>query len=140
MLIKKCSIVRFPIHFTDVIGMYRYFKQILFAKIVLLIFLSNILTLVMNNVDDWQKLLEECLSHEVSAIKLKAAEAHTKFFMEYYADIDYNTRSIIINRYLESLQSSNQAIRIGFAQAIGRLRNLISYIKINFGVIGLILE
>lgn len=88
VLIKKCSIVHFPIHFTDV-------------------------------VDDWQKLLEECLSHEVSAVKLKAAEAHTNFFVEYYVDINYDARSAVINRYLESLQSSSQSIRIGFAQAIG---------------------
>ncbi|KAH0951012.1 hypothetical protein HN011_008882 [Eciton burchellii] len=88
MLIKKCSVVRFPVHFTDVI-------------------------------DDWQNLLEECLSHEVSVVKLKAAEAHTNFFVEYYIDIDYNVRSVVINRYLESLQSNNQSIRIGFAQAIG---------------------
>lgn len=88
VLIKKCSIVHFPIHFTEV-------------------------------VDDWQKLLEECLSHEVSAVKLKAAEAHTNFFVEYYIDIDYDVRSAVINRYLESLRSSNQSIRIGFAQAIG---------------------
>ncbi|XP_024892670.1 tubulin-specific chaperone D [Temnothorax curvispinosus] len=88
VLIKKCSIVHFPIHFTDV-------------------------------VDDWQKLLEECLSHEVSAVKLKAAEAHTNFFLEYYVDIDHDARSAVVNRYLESLQSSSQSIRIGFAQAIG---------------------
>ncbi|XP_011644705.1 tubulin-specific chaperone D [Pogonomyrmex barbatus] len=88
LLIKKCSIVHFPIHFTDVI-------------------------------DDWQKLLEECLSHEVSAVKLKAAEAHTNFFIEYYVDIDYDARSAVVNRYLKALQSNNQPIRIGFAQAIG---------------------
>ncbi|XP_011865043.1 PREDICTED: tubulin-specific chaperone D [Vollenhovia emeryi] len=88
VLIKKCSTVHFPIHFTDV-------------------------------VDDWQKLLEECLSHEVSAVKLKAAEAHTNFFVEYYVDIDYDARSAVVNRYLESLQSNSQSIRIGFAQAIG---------------------
>ncbi|KAL0125308.1 hypothetical protein PUN28_004437 [Cardiocondyla obscurior] len=88
VLIKKCSIVHFPIHLSDV-------------------------------VDDWQKLLEECLSHEVSAVKLKAAEAHTNFFVEYYVDINYDARNAVVNRYLESLQSSNQSIRIGFAQAIG---------------------
>lgn len=74
----------------------------------------------MNNVDDWQKLLEECLSHEVSAVKLKAAEAHTNFFVEYYVDIEYDARNAVVNRYLESLQSSNQSVRIGFAQAIGK--------------------
>lgn len=61
------------------------------------------------------------MSHEVSAVKLKAAEAHTNFFVEYYVDIDYDARSAVINRYLESLQSSSQSIRIGFAQAIGKL-------------------
>ncbi|XP_036146859.1 tubulin-specific chaperone D isoform X2 [Monomorium pharaonis] len=86
VLIKKCSMVHFPVHFTDV-------------------------------VDDWQKLLEECLSHEVSAVKLKAAEAHTNFFLEYYVDVDYDTRNAVVNRYLESLQSSSQSVRIGFAQA-----------------------
>lgn len=81
---------------------------------------THLYSFIMNNADDWQKLLEECLSHEVSAVKLKAAEAHTNFFMEYYVDVDYDTRYAIVNRYLESLQSSNQLIRIGFAQAIGK--------------------
>lgn len=56
----------------------------------------------------------------MSAVKLKAAEAHTNFFVEYYMDIDSNARSAVINRYLESLRSNNQPIRIGFAQATGR--------------------
>ncbi|EFN80055.1 Tubulin-specific chaperone D [Harpegnathos saltator] len=90
LLIKKCSIVHFSIHQTDVVGKYY----------------------------DWQKLLEECLSHEVSAVKSKAAEAHASFFVEYYVDIDYE-RNAVVNRYLESLRSSNQSVRIGFAQAIG---------------------
>lgn len=63
------------------------------------------------------------MSHEVSAVKLKAAEAHTNFFVEYYVDIDYDARSAVVNRYLESLQSSSQSIRIGFAQAIGKLKD-----------------
>ena len=83
----------------------------------------RIFIISINNTDDWQKLLEECLSHEVSTVKLKAAEAHTNFFLEYYVNIDYDARSIIINRYLESLQSSNQSIRIGFAQAIGKFKS-----------------
>lgn len=63
------------------------------------------------------------MSHEVAAVKLKAAEAHTNFFVEYYVNIDYDARSAVVNRYLESLQSSSQSIRIGFAQAIGELKN-----------------
>lgn len=85
----------------------------------------------MDNADDWQKLLEECLSHEVSAVKLKAAEAHTNFFVEYYVDVDYDVRSAVINRYLESLRSSNQSIRIGFAQAIGKSKNKRQNVKLH---------
>ena len=88
-----------------------------------LFYYLRIFIISINNTDDWQKLLEECLSHEVSTVKLKAAEAHTNFFLEYYVNIDYDARSIIINRYLESLQSSNQSIRIGFAQAIGKFKS-----------------
>ncbi|CAL7948916.1 unnamed protein product [Xylocopa violacea] len=87
VLIKKCSIVHFPIS--------------------------------MEIIYDWQNLLEECLGHEVSAVKIKAAEAHTEFFQKYYANIDSQDRNIVINRYLDNLQSNNQLVRIGFAQAIG---------------------
>lgn len=99
--------------------------------IVISVYLSNRVLIhkhsraLRDNIDDWQKLLEECLGHEVPAIRLKAAEAHTSFFVEYYTDIDYDARSVIINRYLESLRSSNQTIRIGFAQAIGKLKDFI---------------
>ena len=55
------------------------------------------------------------------AIRLKAAESHTEFFTEYYTNhyTDEGTRSVIVDRYLGNLQSSNQILRIGFAQAIG---------------------
>ncbi|KAI4493051.1 hypothetical protein M0802_009699 [Mischocyttarus mexicanus] len=88
VFIKKCSIVRFPIHHTDII-------------------------------DDWQNLLEECLSHDVSAVKLKAAEAHTDFFTEYYANLDQAIYNTVVNRYLDNLKSNSQVVRIGFAQAVG---------------------
>ncbi|XP_051165406.1 tubulin-specific chaperone D [Leptopilina boulardi] len=89
-LIKKCALIHFPVHSTEVVA-------------------------------DWQDLLEESLSHEVLAIRSKAAESHTEFFDEYYTDnyTDENARSVIINRYLGNLQASNQILRIGFAQAIG---------------------
>ncbi|XP_015590028.1 tubulin-specific chaperone D [Cephus cinctus] len=90
MLIKKCALVHFPVHSTEI-------------------------------VDDWQNLLEECLNHEVAAVRIKSAEAHTEFFSEYYADeyINEDARHTIINRYLGNLRYHNQMIRIGFAQAIG---------------------
>ncbi|XP_006608660.1 tubulin-specific chaperone D [Apis dorsata] len=87
VLIKKCSIVNFPIS--------------------------------IETICDWQNLLEECLGHEVSIVKIKAAEAHTEFFRKYYTNINTQDRNIVINRYLDNLQSNNQLVRIGFAQAIG---------------------
>ncbi|XP_078041667.1 tubulin folding cofactor D isoform X2 [Augochlora pura] len=87
VLIKKCSIVHFPIS--------------------------------MEVIYDWQNLLEECLGHEVSIVRTRAAEAHTEFFFKYYANVQREERDIVINRYLDNLQSSNQLVRIGFAQAIG---------------------
>lgn len=73
---------------------------------------------------DWQNLIEECLGHEVSAVKIKAAEAHTEFFRRYHTDINSHDRGIVINRYLDNLQSTNQLVRIGFAQAIGNIYKL----------------
>ncbi|OAD56648.1 Tubulin-specific chaperone D [Eufriesea mexicana] len=87
VLIKKCSIINFPISFEII--------------------------------SDWQNLLEECLGHEVSIVKMKAAEAHTEFFRKYYTNIGSQDCNIVINRYLDNLQSNNQLVRIGFAQAIG---------------------
>lgn len=75
--------------------------------------------------DDWQGLLEECLSHEVAGIRLKAAEAHSDFFTEYYtsAHISPDARNVIVDRYLDNLSSNNQINRMGFAQAIGESIN-----------------
>ncbi|XP_012276746.1 tubulin-specific chaperone D isoform X2 [Orussus abietinus] len=90
VLIKKCALVHFPVHSTEVIN-------------------------------DWQSLLEECLSHEITAVRLKAAETHTDFFSEFYIDshISNNDCNKIINRYLDNLRSNSQIVRVGFAQAIG---------------------
>ncbi|XP_034940989.1 tubulin-specific chaperone D [Chelonus insularis] len=68
---------------------------------------------------DWQNLLEDCLKYEVAIIRLKAAEAHTAFFTEYYANISKEKRYAITDRYLENLKASCEITRIGFAQAIG---------------------
>lgn len=72
-------------------------------------------------INDWQNLLEECLCHEVTIVKLKSSEAHTSFLTEYYSDniTTPEKRNIIINKYLDNLKSNNQNIRIGFAEAIG---------------------
>ncbi|XP_008554133.1 tubulin-specific chaperone D [Microplitis demolitor] len=89
-LVKKCSLVHYPIHSSDI-------------------------------VDEWQDLLEDCLNHDVSVVKSKAAEAHTQFFSEYYTDAHESKkkRDLVIDRYLFNLKSNNESRRIGFAQAIG---------------------
>ncbi|XP_011303507.1 tubulin-specific chaperone D [Fopius arisanus] len=71
-------------------------------------------------VGEWQRLLEECLSHEVAGVRLRAAEAHSSFFLEYYSqDDNKDDRDTIVSRYLENLKSSHQTVRIGFAEAMG---------------------
>lgn len=65
------------------------------------------------------------MGHEVSVVKMKAAEAHTEFFRKYYANMDNQDRNIVINRYLDNLQSCNQLVRIGFAQAIGNVKTFL---------------
>lgn len=74
-----------------------------------------------STVDEWQNLLEECLSHEVAAVRLRAAEAHTAFFNEYYTEATNSKerRNNLVDRYLDQLRSNNKTVRIGFAQAIG---------------------
>ncbi|XP_011495321.1 PREDICTED: tubulin-specific chaperone D [Ceratosolen solmsi marchali] len=72
-----------------------------------------------NILNDWQDLLEECLGNEVSTVRIVSAEAQTAFLTEYYFSWSLETRHDIINRYLNNLFSTNQANRIGFAQAIG---------------------
>ncbi|XP_014219000.1 tubulin-specific chaperone D [Copidosoma floridanum] len=72
-----------------------------------------------NIINDWQGLLEECLSNEVAIVREVSAEAHTAFFTEYYLTWSLEDRQAIINKYLENLQSSSQTVRIGFAEAIG---------------------
>ncbi|XP_043272300.1 tubulin-specific chaperone D [Venturia canescens] len=90
LLIKKCALVHFPVHGTS-------------------------------TADDWQNLLEECLGHEIVAVKMRSAEAHTAFLNEYYTDamISKEQRYSLVGRYLGQLKSNHQAVRIGFAQAIG---------------------
>ena len=70
-------------------------------------------------VNDWQSLLEECLSNEVSSVRIISAEAHTEFLTEYYFTWPLENRTAIINRYLDNLESSSQINRVGFAQATG---------------------
>lgn len=62
------------------------------------------------------------MHHEVTVIKLKAAEAHNDFLIEYYTDLytGKEARNKVIDRYLGNLRSSNQLVRIGFAQSIGK--------------------
>jgi hypothetical protein len=72
-----------------------------------------------DTLSDWQNLLEECLGHEVSSVRIISAEAQTAFFTEYYFSSSPEERQNVINRYLNNLLSTNQTNRIGFAQAIG---------------------
>ncbi|XP_068082742.1 tubulin-specific chaperone D [Anabrus simplex] len=66
-------------------------------------------------VDEWQDLLDECLSHEVNVIRERAAAALPALFSEYYS----NGRDSVTTRYTKQLSANNQIVRMGFCGALG---------------------
>jgi hypothetical protein len=80
--------------------------------------------------DDWQSLLDECLSHEVGNIRSQAASALSALFTEYYQQqsepeevfqgVNASKRNAVITTYTEQLAADNQIIRMGFSLAIGK--------------------
>ncbi|XP_069674548.1 tubulin-specific chaperone D [Periplaneta americana] len=80
-------------------------------------------------IDDWQSLLDECLSHEVPNIRSRAASALPAFFTEYYQlrsepggpseGVNVIKRDALINAYTEQLAANNQTVRMGFSLALG---------------------
>jgi hypothetical protein len=75
--------------------------------------------------DDWQSLLDECLSHEVSNIRSRAASALSPFFTQYYQQehshgVNTARRNTVIAAYTEQLAANSQTIRMGFSLALGK--------------------
>jgi hypothetical protein len=80
--------------------------------------------------DDWQSLLDECLSHEVGNIRSQAASALSVLFTEYYQlqsepgdlsqGVNTAKRNAVITTYTEQLAADNQIVRMGFSLAIGK--------------------
>jgi hypothetical protein len=80
--------------------------------------------------DDWQSLLDECLSHEVANLRSQAASALSAFFTEYYQlqsepgkpfrRVNTAKCSAVVNKYTEQLAADSKIIRMGFSLAIGK--------------------
>ncbi|XP_041970319.1 tubulin-specific chaperone D isoform X1 [Aricia agestis] len=88
--------------------------------------------------DDWLRLIEECLAHEVQAVREKAIEALPLIINEYLKDEDDETQSpetsikeqrrLLIDHYLEQLSNTGVnglTLRMGFSRAIGSLPGFI---------------
>jgi hypothetical protein len=74
--------------------------------------------------DDWQSLLDECLSHEVGNIRSRAASALSPFFTQYYQQhcrgVNTARQDAVITAYTEQLAANSQTIRMGFSLALGK--------------------
>ncbi|KAK5650202.1 hypothetical protein RI129_001231 [Pyrocoelia pectoralis] len=76
-------------------------------------------------IDEWLKLLNECLTYDVANIRLGAVHALPAFFNEYYVSKSQQDQSLVINKYITSLSSSVQVARMGHALALGSLPSFI---------------
>ncbi|CAG4914997.1 unnamed protein product [Colias eurytheme] len=85
-----------------------------------------------STIDEWLNLIEECLGHEVQAIREKAIEALPLVFEEYLQDdtLVYDgvtakdKRKQLIEKYCEQLSNTGVnglVLRMGYARAIGSL-------------------
>jgi hypothetical protein len=75
--------------------------------------------------DDWQSLLDECLSHVVSNIRSRAASALSPFFTQYYQrehshGVNTTRRDAVIATYTEKLAANSETVRMGFCLALGK--------------------
>jgi hypothetical protein len=75
--------------------------------------------------DDWQSLLDECLSHMVENIRSRAASALSPFFTHYYEQqspcgVSTVKRDAVIATYTKQLAADNKTIRMGFSLGLGK--------------------
>jgi hypothetical protein len=75
--------------------------------------------------DDWQSLLDECLSHEVGNIRSRAASALSPFFTQYFQQqnsrgVNTARRDAVITTYTKQLTANSQTVRMGFSLALGK--------------------
>ncbi|XP_052740499.1 tubulin-specific chaperone D [Bicyclus anynana] len=85
-----------------------------------------------DTVDEWLNLIEECLSHEVQAIREKAIEALPHVFDQYlkddnllYGDVTAKQKRMqLVEKYCSQLGNTGvngQFLRMGYARALGAL-------------------
>lgn len=83
-------------------------------------------------IDEWLNLIEECLAHEVQAIREKAIEALPHMFEQYLQDdnLKYGEmtakqkRMELVDKYCEQLSNTGVnglVLRMGYSRAIGEV-------------------
>lgn len=79
----------------------------------------------MSIIDEWQFLLDDCLSNEVATVRTRAVYALPAFLSEYYQHGDaekcLRRQQGVISCYTGKLKAVNKATRMGFCLAIGSL-------------------
>ncbi|CAH2247306.1 jg15470 [Pararge aegeria aegeria] len=85
-----------------------------------------------DTVDEWLNLIEECLSHEVQAIRERAIEALPHVFEQYLKDDNLHYGNVtakqkrmqLVEKYCNQLSNTGvngQFLRMGYARALGAL-------------------
>ncbi|CAH0396102.1 unnamed protein product [Bemisia tabaci] len=72
----------------------------------------------LETISDWQRLINECLSHEVPLIRTHASEALAALMSEYYVNDSTKINTITVE-YTKKLSDSHEVTRMGYAQALG---------------------
>lgn len=90
---------------------------------MLLIIIFKFLFNPSSAIDDWQSLLDDCLSNEVATVRTRAVLALPAFLSEFYQHGDAERCSCrqqaVISLYTGKLKAVNKATRMGFCLAIG---------------------
>lgn len=88
-------------------------------------------------IDEWQGLLDECLCHEVIALRSKASLALSAMSNQYYKTNEQLSRSLV-EKYTGKLEAKEELVRLGNTLALGSLPSDILKDSIDEVVCGLI--
>ncbi|KAK4882052.1 hypothetical protein RN001_005371 [Aquatica leii] len=71
--------------------------------------------------DEWLKLINECLAYDVTSIRMAAVSALPSFLNEYYSRKSLNDQEIVVKEYINKVESAVHVTRMGYALALGAL-------------------
>ncbi|KAF5295539.1 hypothetical protein FQR65_LT10402, partial [Abscondita terminalis] len=71
--------------------------------------------------DEWLRLLNDCLPYDVASIRMAAVNALPAFINEYYSKKSLDEQEVVVKSYISKLESPVQVIRMGHALALGAM-------------------